>query len=115
MKGLDAIAKIRAAGMKPKAVHVHLVASLTASHQVVSRAGSVTCELAAHESLSDLDLRPLVGLQVITADFSGNRERHRRLAKLIAQQEPSILCMFDGSTLYRRTGGANPQTEVIAL
>lgn len=115
MTGLDTIVGLRSRGVKPRAVHVYLVVALDPGQPALSRSGSVTCEVALHESLSDLDLRPLHGLYVLTHDLTGNRERHRRLARLVAEQDPAQLCTFDGSTLYRRIAGETPTTEAVAL
>ena len=102
MTNLETIVAVRSAGFKPKAVHVHLVETIDRGMWPMNATGSVTCEVAASESLTELDLRPLRGLFVLTFDFADDRARHRRLAKLIAQQEPALLVMHDGETVHRR-------------
>lgn len=120
MTNLDVIADVRKAGYKPRAVQIHLVETIDTGMLPMSGYGSVTCELAAHESLADLDLRPLRGLFVLTFDFTGNRDRHRHFAKLVADTEPSILVMHDTDIsghgmIYRRFAGDPPRTESFRL
>jgi hypothetical protein len=68
--------------------------------------GAVHAEIGAEESLADVDFRPLVGLRVHLSDRSGDEARLRRAAKLAAEVNPELLCVFvergDSMTMFRR-------------
>ena len=71
MTNTETILEVRRAGFKPRAVHVHLVDQVDPGMWPMNFHGSITCEIAAHEQISDIDFRFLHGLYVLTFDFSG--------------------------------------------
>lgn len=97
MKGMDALVQLRRNRLKPQAVYVQLVAVLpderSAQITGMGHTGIVTILIAASESLSDIDFRPLTGLFVCVEDHASDPERLRQAAVLIAQQEPETLWM----------------------
>lgn len=120
MTNLDLIAYIRQAGKRPTAVHIHHVQAIDTFAWPMSRGGIVTCEIAATEGLSALDLRPLHRLNVSLHDFTDDTERYRRLAALVAAQDPERLTMSvresDGSwTVHQRRSGETVSNETTQL
>lgn len=91
MKGMDTVIKLRRSRCKPAAVFVDLVANHDRDLYRVGPTGIVCVEIAAGESIADIDFRPLIGLHVHLSDIAGNHERVRQVAKAIAAVRPSIL------------------------
>jgi hypothetical protein len=119
MIGMDTVIAMRQQGVKPDCVFLDLMPHIDAGCPVLSPTGSVTVQIGPHESLSDLDLRPLVGLYVIVSDPAKSVERHRKLAAMVAEVNPSLLVMpeatADGYTVHRRYAGTPPRTETLKL
>jgi hypothetical protein len=123
MTGLDTVAELRRAGKKPSAVMIDMVERHT-EHSLpiyrVSPKGMVQVEIAAADSLSDIDFRVLTGLRVQLYDhLTGNVARQRRAAKMIAAVNPALLFVAiadgDGWMTYTRRAGTPPTTESIRL
>lgn len=116
MSRLDAVLSLRRQGLKPRSVHIGLVQGRSAVMPDLDDFGTVHVDIAAHESLADIDFRPLTGLHVQIADFADDPARHRRAAKLIAEVEPALLVMpilsRGGLTLHRRWGKTAKQAAV---
>lgn len=102
MIGMDTVIALREQRAKPACVMVELVKSIDPGQPPLAPSGIVTVQIPSSDSLADIDLRPLVGLYVQTFDYTGDRERHRRLSKLIADVNPSLLVMHDGETFHIR-------------
>ncbi len=119
MTGMDVVIALRKERVVPGCVFVDLVPRGWRNPYPLSHLGNVTVHVEPHESLTDLDLRPLVGLHVHVNDYAENPARHKRLAKLIAAVNPRLLVMpvddADGFTLHRRVAGNPPTTESIRL
>jgi hypothetical protein len=109
MKGMDTVISVRREGMKPSCVLVYLVDAIDHEGASISEKGTVIVEIAKHESLSDIDFRPLVGLYVLLCDVVDDMARYRQLGALVAAVNPSRLVMpiDDGETytVHRREGG----------
>lgn len=120
MTGMETVIKLRRAGMKPKAVFVYLVPFAPRDDYALEPTGIVTVNIARTDRLSDIDLRPLVGLVVHVHDSDDDRARHRALAAMVAEEEPALLVMPclapDGAvTLHKRYAGTPARTETVAL
>lgn len=119
MTGLQTIADLRRAGVKPKSVFVHLVDALGAYDAELYAfdefTGIVCVHVARSDSLAGLDFRPLTGLRVHLSDFTGDSARYRKAAKLIADAGPAHLVMvvWEGETLavHQRRAGDPARTE----
>jgi hypothetical protein len=120
MTGMETVIALRRERVIPGCVFLALTPKGWRNESPLSRYGNVTVHVEAHESLNDLDLRPLVGLYVHVTDFTADAARHRRLAKLVADVNPRLLVMpvgdgEQGAIVYRRTAGEPPTTETIHL
>lgn len=117
--GMHTVIALRKNGLKPAAVVVDLVHTIgkydAEKFAFNESSGIVSVNIAAAESLNDIDFRPLVGLQVFVHDNTGNRARHRRVCALIANSEAEHLVMpvWDGVdvTVHQRWSGTPPRSE----
>ena len=120
MTGMDTVIKLRCAGLKPRAVFVGLVQVAPRNDYPLSSTGIVSVDIARADRLSDIDLRPLIGLVVHVQDFDDDRARHRALAAMVAKVEPALLVMpcvaTDGAViLHKRYAGTPARTETVTL
>lgn len=119
MNGMGIVIAMRREHVIPGCVFLELVPQDWRNPYPVSAQGNVTVQIGPAESLTDLDLRPLVGLYVHVNDWAANPARHKRLAKLVAEVNPRLLVMpvddEAGTTLHRRWAGTPPTTESIRL
>ena len=119
MTGMDEIVSLRRAGLRPSAVFVDLVAEAPSDEFVLSACGVVEVAIGRADRLSEIDFRPLVGLRVHISDFTGDRQRHRRAAAMVAAVEPSHLVMpvWEGDTLavHQRWAGSPARTETFRV
>lgn len=93
MIGLANVIETRRGGRKPAAVFVQLVASPRAVNCFLDPWGVCHVEVGSGDILTDLDLRPLIGLWVIVYDLAEDPKRHAALCKLIAAAKPARLQM----------------------
>lgn len=91
MRGMDVITAIRKARRKPACVFVYLVDRVDSGQPEVSFTGNVALEIAAGDSLTDIDFRPLHGLYVILCNVVGDERRYRRLREFVEAVKPSRL------------------------
>lgn len=119
MTGMEAVIGLRRARLRPSAVFVNLVHRARRDDAPLSPQGIVTVDIGADESLTSLDLRPLVGLHVHVTDFTADRLRHRKVAAMVAAVDPYLLVMpvrqGDDVVVHRRFAGSPPRTETIRL
>lgn len=94
MRGMDTLIALRKRRSKPKAVFVTLVPTDYVHSDVLSHYGHLAIDIGPDESLTDLDFRPLVGLQVHVMDLTGSERRLMRLDQLVAEAKPQA--MFTG-------------------
>lgn len=106
MTGMQELIALRRSGHKPGAVFISLVRSI-ARGLPARIGGNVDIDIEPKDSLSDLDLRPLVGLHVQVHDHTADPARHRRLCSLVAEANPALLVMpvetTDGFTVHTRS------------
>lgn len=91
MIGMEHVIETRRRGLKPAAVIVNVVAEPDRERCFRDPWGVHHVEVASGESLSSLDLRPFVGLWVVV--FGDGGEFHHKLARRLAEINPSKLCM----------------------
>jgi hypothetical protein len=113
---LAPVIALRNAGLKPRAVFLDLVAAKFRKQPTITEGGVVTCQIVPDQSLADIDCRPLVGLTVHVQDFTGSRDRHRALARLVAAAGPALLVMpvlanDGGLTLHKRFANGETTTD----
>ena len=99
MKALDFLAKLRSAGVKPSYVMLDLADKPIKPW--CSQTGAVHAEIGSAERLTEIDFRPLVGLQVQLGDRSDNAARLRKVSKLVAAEKPAMLAVFTPTAMHR--------------
>lgn len=116
---MEHIVAMRHRRRKPRCVFVTLVDRIDRGMSAVSDKGIVTVDIEPHESLADIDFRPLIGLYVQVYDATETPDRHRRLAALIAKANPARMVMpmqtEAGWVVHYRTAGDPPKTETQRL
>lgn len=117
MTGMQTIIDLRRGRQQPGAVFVYLVPANGATdieRYALSPQGNVAVNIAASESLGDIDFRPLVGLHVEIRDTTNDPIRHRKAAELIAAVNPRFLVMpiatERGFTVHVRDSSTQPPT-----
>jgi len=118
MNVLQAIADIRRTGRKPRSVDIDLVREPIPDPDPLF-GGRAWLQIPRSTGIADIDLRPLVGLQVVVTDRAGDPVRLRAVAKALAEVEPALLVVFterDGvTTMHRRFAGNPPRQESVRL
>lgn len=99
MNALDFIARLRLRGIKPRFVMLDLADKPI--RPWCTDSGAVHAEIGPDESLTGMDFRPLVGLEVQLGDRSANAERLRKVAKLAAEAKPALLAVFTENAMHR--------------
>jgi hypothetical protein len=121
---MDLIAQLRQRlRVKPRVVMVELVADgLRQMPQDVIDphfGGIVWLDIPRSTPISEIDFRPLVGLNVHLSDSTSDPTRLRSAAKAIAEVEPALMCVFvqrDGvTTMHRRFAGSPPTQDAFQL
>lgn len=114
MTGLETVVKLRRNGLKPDAVYVDLVPARSGTHGL-SASGIVTVEVFPDDSITSIDFRPLVGLNVMLNDYTDSPQRLRRASKAIAEANPCtfvVPALKSGVwTIHRRLAGDPPTIE----
>lgn len=103
MNGLQFIGDLRSKGIKPVYVMLDIVPRKALPAWISGDGAHV--EVGEGESLADLDCRPLVGLTVHLGADGCPPAKLRRLARMVAEAKPSLLCVYtakeDSYTLDR--------------
>lgn len=99
MNAFDFIGRLRLRGIKPRFVMLDLADNPI--RPWCTDSGAVHAEIGGAESLTSLDFRPLVGLQVHLGDRSANAARLRKVAKLAAEAKPAMLAVFTDDSMHR--------------
>lgn len=119
MTGMECVIDLRLAKLKPAAVFVYLVHHVASNPCPMGPSGIVSVDIPTADSLASLDFRPLVGLTVHVVDTTGRRDRHRKVAAMVAEVNPALLVMpvpsGDQVLVHRRFAGTPARTETIRL